>query len=81
MKTLSMYNFITVTVRLLFRPVTRFINMPWLHGLRKPGTNSKKRLIIAKINLSRKVPNVTGICVKNYLKKHHIQNQSSGDVL
>ena len=42
--------------------------MPWFHGLRKPGTNSKKRLIIAKINLSRKVPNVSEISVKNYLR-------------
>ena len=42
--------------------------MPWLHGLQKPGTNSKKRIIIAKISLSRKVPNVSGIWVKNYLK-------------
>ena len=42
--------------------------MPWLHGLWKPDTNSKKRLIIAKINLSRIVPNVTGTCVKNCLK-------------
>ena len=43
--------------------------MPWFHGLRKPGTNSKKRLIIAKINLSRKVPNISEISVKKLLEK------------
>ena len=36
-----------------------------LLGLRKPGTNSKKKLIILKINFSRKVPNVSGMCIKS----------------
>ena len=49
--------------------------MPWLYGLRKL---TAKSLIISKINLPRKVPNVSGMGVKHCFKKLHIQNQSSG---
>ena len=55
--------------------------MPWLHGLGKPGISSKKSLIVSKINLSQKVPNVLGMRVKNCLKILHIQDQPSGGVL